>query len=342
MVYPLLDGVNNVKGEAADLARLAGDIFTATTGLDATNPISQLTPTAVKPGVEIALNKNLYSGQDLVSEYEKNARPEDMGAKYSTGVARKLAEVTGAPAPWFDNIIGNLGGGLAKDISKGMTDNPDNTKDGRGLLGTLQEGGNRRFASSYVTSQYDIQSDLAKTYKKQLQGMDGFKNLPKEEKTKLLDKVDYDTKAIAGITAKMEQNRGDEIKKDLSGRQKSLVEKGFDANRYMTEVSSTAKGSTSVKVDGKSVSKKSLNPTTKGGRRVARTRKGTGTRKGSIPSGSLISAATITASTNLSRKAANAKVAKRTLPTKSISGRKMIAFKKSKTTAPKVTRRNLA
>jgi predicted GNAT superfamily acetyltransferase len=244
MVYPLLDAVNNVKGTSSDFARIAGDIFTAGTGIDATNPINQLTPTAVKPIAEIGLNKSFYSGQDIVSDFEKNFAPEDKGANYSTGLARKLAETTGAPAPWFDNIIGNYGGGLAKDLSKAMTNNPDNTKDGRGALGTLQEGYGRRFGSSAVTSQYDIQAGLAETYKKQLKSNGSFSSLPKDEQAKLLDKVDMDTKALAGVAAKTEQNRGSEIKKDLTTRQKSLAENGFNADTYLKDVAKNATSST--------------------------------------------------------------------------------------------------
>lgn len=238
MVYPLLDAANNVKGKPEDILRIAGDIITAGTGIDTTNPISQLTPTFVKPAAEIGLNKSFYTGQDVVSEYEKNEAPEDMGKKYTSGLARSLAGATGMPAPWVDNIVGNLGGGLAKDLVKAFTDNPDSTKDGKGLAGTFEEGFGRRFGSAYVTSQYDIQEGLAKDYKAQLEKSDGFTSLSRDEQVKILDKIDYDTKAIAGIAAKTEQGRSDEIKRDMTDRQRNLVENGFNPGTYLKDVAS--------------------------------------------------------------------------------------------------------
>ena len=242
MLYPLLDGVNNVKGKPEDLLRVAGDIFTAVSGIDATNPISQLTPTVVKPAVEIGLNKDLYTGMDLVSDYEKNKNPEDIAAKYGTQPARKLAETTGLPAPYFDNIFKNFGGGLAKDLTLALGKNPDNKRSGKGITGMLEGGLDRRFGSAGITSQYDIQSKLAEGYKDQLRNNSTFKSLSTDDQSKVLDKVDYDTKSIAGIMAKTEQNRNSEIKKDLSDRQKDIVEKGFNPDRFMQSIESGNKG----------------------------------------------------------------------------------------------------
>lgn len=249
MAYPVLDAVNNVTGKAEDWLTIAGDIFTATTGLEAPvdngkvsvkDPLNQLTPTSAKPAVEIGLNKNLYTGGDIVSEYEKNDAAEDKGKKYTTGLARTLAKGTGVPAPYFDNVIGNYGGGLAKDLSKSLTDNPDNSKDGSGVAGMFTGGFARRFLSSSVTSQYEIQEGLAEGYKNQLKQSDGFKSLSRDEQSKILDKVDADTRAIAGIAAKTEQGRGSEIKRDLTSRQKSIVENGFSVDKYMSDVETAA------------------------------------------------------------------------------------------------------
>ena len=106
----------------------------------------------------------------------------------------------------------------------------------------LEGGLDRRFGSAGITSQYDIQSKLAEGYKDQLRNNSTFKSLSTDDQSKVLDKVDYDTKSIAGIMAKTEQNRNSEIKKDLSDRQKDIVEKGFNPDRFMQSIESGNKG----------------------------------------------------------------------------------------------------
>jgi len=256
MVYPVLDAVNNLKGKSEDFARIAGDVFTALSGVDATNPVNQLTPTVVKPFLEAGLNKSTYSGQDIVSQYDQNKKPEDKGAKYTTGVARGVASATGIDAPVIDNFIQNWGGGLFKDLSTSLSDNPDNSKDGGGVAGMLDKGFSRRFLSGSVKSQYDIQQGLSEGYKNQIKQSDAYKSLSVDDQAKLLDKVDADTKAIAGIAAKTEQGKGGEIKKDLTDRQKSIIENGFSVDKYLSDVQSAANKGVKIS-DGVSAATKS-------------------------------------------------------------------------------------
>lgn len=232
MVYPITDAVNNLKGKPEDLMMLGGDIFTAITGIDAENPVNQLTPTAGKPLLETAMNKNFYTGQEIVSDYDSNLDPEDKGKKYTTGVARSVAKATGIDAPIIDNFIQNWGGGLFKDLTKVMTDNPDNKSDGGGVGEIFSQGAFRRFMSASVESQYDIQATLAEDYKKKLKADPAFQALDANEQKKALDRIDTDTKAIAGFAAKTEQGRTNEITSELSKRQKDLMQDGFDVNNY--------------------------------------------------------------------------------------------------------------
>ena len=244
MLYPLMDAANNMKGDASDATRLAGDIFTATTGLEAPNEeqgflpvINQLTPTAVKPFVETAMNKSTYTGNDIVSEYDSNKAPEDKGAKYTSGLARTIASMTGIDAPVVDNFIQNWGGGLAKDLSKVMTDNPDNAKDGGGIGAMFENGFNRRFLSGTVESQYEIAEGLASNYKDEVKKTEAFKNLSSTDQQKVLNAIDSDMNSIAGIAAKVEQGRNEELEgKSLSARQTEIVNNGFNAESYISAV----------------------------------------------------------------------------------------------------------
>ena len=241
MLHPFLDGANNVNGEPGDFAKLAADLFTVSSGLAAPwkeggrDTINQLTPTFAKPVIEMGLNKSLYTGRELVSEWDKNKNPEDMNAKYSTGLARYLADKTNQPAPYFDNLVGNLSGGLGKDLTKAMWNNPDNDRDGGGLASILRGGVNRRFGSATVTSQQDIQSKQADKYKEQLRSSLEFKSLSKDDQAKALDRIDADTRAIAGYEAKTEQNKSDEIKKDLTQRQNKLSSNDFNTALYVND-----------------------------------------------------------------------------------------------------------
>ncbi len=244
MLYPIMDIVNNLKGDSSDFAQLAGDIFTATTGLEAPNSengmlpvVNQLTPTIVKPVLETAMNKSSYTGNEIVSDYDSEKAPEDKGAKYTTGAARIIASKTGIDAPVIDNFIQNWGGGLAKDLTRTMTDNPDNKSDGGGFGNMFGGGFNRRFLSGTVTSQYEIAEGLAKNYKEDVKKTDAFNNLSGSDKEKVLRAISSDMKSIASMATKVEQDKTGEIGDDkLSKRQTEIIRNGFNANSYITSV----------------------------------------------------------------------------------------------------------
>lgn len=242
MLYPVLGSVNNFKGKPEDAISLAGRIFTAITGIDANNPVNQLLPTAVKPLIEWNMNKNTYTGNEIVSKYDNNLNPEDKGKKYTSGLAREVAKRTGIDAPVIDNFISNWGGGLFKDLVKTMTDNPDNAKDGGGLGAMLGAGFTRRFLSGSITSQYEISEGLARTYKDNLRQSEAFRALSAEDQQKVLNAVDTDMNSIASSKAKLEQGRENEISKDLSERQKNLLANGMDVNEYVKTVTAKRNG----------------------------------------------------------------------------------------------------
>lgn len=242
MLYPVMDATNNLKGDPSDLTMLAGDIFTATTGIEAPTEekgflpvVNQLTPTAVKPFLEASMNKSTYTGNEIVSEYDSNKNPEDKGAKYTTGLARTIAKATGVDAPVVDNFIQNWGGGLAKDLSKVMTDNPDNKSDGGGIGKMFENGFNRRFLSGTVESQYEIAEGLAKNYKKEVKNSEAFKSLSSEDQQKVLNAIDNDMKGIASVSTKVEQGKTND-KTSLTKRQTEIVANGFNSDSYINAV----------------------------------------------------------------------------------------------------------
>lgn len=231
-LYPITDSMNNIKDSPDALLKTASNIFEVFTGLDAENPVNQLTPTAIKPFIEAATNTNTFTKQDIVSDYDKNKLPQDKGAKYTTGAARFLAGLTGVDAPIIDNFIANWSGGLGKDLAKTLTDNPDNQKDGGGIGRIFTEGAYRRFGSAGADSQYKMAVDSGEKLKKQLEGYSDFKNLSKEDQEKVKNAIDSDFKQIGSTFGKLE--RGDEVKNRLSDRQAGLLQ-GFNSSQYIEE-----------------------------------------------------------------------------------------------------------
>lgn len=240
--YPLLD-LQNAKGTIPEKGlKIASDIFTAVSGIDVDNPISQLTPTAVKPMLEQFTNKNFFTGRELVSDYDKNKRPDEKGAKYSSGIARGIANLTGIDAPVVDNYITGFTGSLGGDMAKTLTDNPDNTKDGKGIGDYINNGIYRRFGSAGIVSQNQIAEEKAKKAKEALNNDPTFKNMSREDQVKVLNAIDNDFSKIASTLAKKEQNREDEDKKDLNDRQKALMDGNFEAGKYSEAVQAGREG----------------------------------------------------------------------------------------------------
>ena len=240
--YPLLD-LQNAKGTIPEKGlKIASDIFAAVSGIDVDNPISQLTPTAVKPMLEQFTNKNFFTGRELVSDYDKNKRPDEKGAKYSSGIARGIANLTGIDAPVVDNYITGFTGSLGGDMAKTLTDNPDNTKDGKGIGDYINNGIYRRFGSAGIVSQNQIAEEKAKKAKEVLNNDPTFKNMSREDQLKVLNAIDNDFSKIASALAKKEQNREDEDKKDLNDRQKALMDGNFEAGKYSEAVQAGREG----------------------------------------------------------------------------------------------------
>lgn len=256
--YPLLD-LQNAKGTIPEKGlKIASDIFTAVSGIDVDNPISQLTPTAVKPMLEQFTNKNFFTGRELVSDYDKNKRPDEKGAKYSSGIARGIANLTGIDAPVVDNYITGFTGSLGGDMAKTLTDNPDNAKDGKGIGDYINNGIYRRFLSTNITSQNQIAEDKAKKAKDALNNDPTFKNMSREDQVKVLNAIDNDFSKIASTLAKKEQNHEDEIKKDLNDRQKALMDGNFEAGKYAEAMQAGKEGGGSDNKYGKKDNKKAF------------------------------------------------------------------------------------
>lgn len=114
------NGVENLhKDKNFDFASMAGDLIGTTTSLNAQNPhqvAGQLTPQAVKPGVETVLNQNLFTGEQIVPDAIKNLAPQDQISKSTSGTAKVIGRTFGVSPLQVDNAIRTATGGLGQNV----------------------------------------------------------------------------------------------------------------------------------------------------------------------------------------------------------------------------------
>lgn len=107
------------KDKGFDFAAMAGDLAGTATSLNAQNPrqlAGQLMPQAVKPIVEVATNRNLFTGQQIVPDALKNLSPEDQANSNTSGTAKVLGRLTNTSPLQIDNAVRTVTGGLGQNI----------------------------------------------------------------------------------------------------------------------------------------------------------------------------------------------------------------------------------
>lgn len=114
------NGVEDMhKDKSFNFAGALGDLIGTGTSLNAQNPrqaVGQITPQAVKPFAETALNQNLFTGQQIVPDAQKNLNPQDQFNKGTSGTARVIGKLTGTSPLQIDNAIRTTTGGLGQNI----------------------------------------------------------------------------------------------------------------------------------------------------------------------------------------------------------------------------------
>lgn len=106
-------------GNAVKLQEIAANLFTAGTSVDVTSPnrmISSFTPQLVKPAIETTLNKNLFTGRDIVPQSMKNLPPEMQVRDYTAPGAKALGNATGVSPLIIENAATTVGGGLGAQL----------------------------------------------------------------------------------------------------------------------------------------------------------------------------------------------------------------------------------
>lgn len=78
--------------------------------------VSSFTPQAVKPFIEAQTNTNLFTGRNIVPEYQKNLPPEEQVSRYTSGTARGVGKVFNVSPRQVENAVGTSLGGLGRQI----------------------------------------------------------------------------------------------------------------------------------------------------------------------------------------------------------------------------------
>lgn len=96
-----------------EIASMLGKTFSPT---DPTNPLSSLTPQALKPSLQAFNNKDLFTGNSIVSMKEGKLPADKQIRENTSGTAIKIANTLGVSPIKTEKFIGDTAGGVAKNV----------------------------------------------------------------------------------------------------------------------------------------------------------------------------------------------------------------------------------
>lgn len=113
-------GVETAYGaDPQSLRELAGNLFGSVTSINAGSNrelINQFTPQTIKPGIEIATNQNLYTGNPIIPPQMRNLAPEDQVRKGTSETARKIGGLLHTSPLNIEDIVSTSAGGVGKQV----------------------------------------------------------------------------------------------------------------------------------------------------------------------------------------------------------------------------------
>lgn len=172
-----------VKDGKLHVDQLIGNAVGSATSLNVQNPrqfVNQVTPQAIKPGVEALTNQNLYSGNKIVPDSQRNLPGRDQIGPGTSKTATKLGAALNLSPRQIDNAISTSAGGLGTSTVHGKS------------LGSQISG---RFKGAQGQSQYDLADARFGALKKQLTALGGYKALTPADKAKALNRLQSSVQA---------------------------------------------------------------------------------------------------------------------------------------------------
>lgn len=166
-----------VKDKSINVASLIGNAVGTVTSLNTQSPrqlTGQLTPQAVKPGIEALTNQNLFTGNKIVPDSQKNLSPRDQTGPGTSKVATKLGTALNVSPREVDNAISTTTGGLGTNVTHG-----------KGLSAQLSA----RFKGAQGQSKYDLADARFSALKTQLNKLPEYKSMNSSDKAKALNRL---------------------------------------------------------------------------------------------------------------------------------------------------------
>ena len=215
LMYPVEKGVASMK----DLDPVTfGDItkgilgFGSPLGDNTKSAISTITPQAIKPAVETTLNRNLFTGRDIVPYFLKNKPTNEQAYSNTSGTARLIGGATNTSPLNIEHLLKGYTGELGLQGLNAV----DNALAKTGLIPKEQIGGRsvprgftRRFSEAYDVGKNSKIADGAKTGDIKSSNADAGKT---SENDKIITATQ---KKIDTATAKLPQGVSEESKKVL-------------------------------------------------------------------------------------------------------------------------------
>lgn len=212
-------GLNNIARTALEtatgngeinIAKTLGDLIGTTTSIDTgsfRDLSNKVIPQALKPAIETLTNENLYSGNQIVPDNQKNLPAADQYGEYTSGTAKVIGKLTNISPRVIDNAIKTSAGGAGQNIVNKV----DAALAATGVIDpsevqgkTIEESVTGRFFGATAKQTKDTITEAFDKARKDLTKTDGYKSLPQEEKAKALNRLETDIKAIAYFKADSE------------------------------------------------------------------------------------------------------------------------------------------
>lgn len=125
MTVPFRKGIESTYGyEGATAGDITKAVISSTTSLNVASPqqlFGQFTPQAVKPGLEMALNKNMFTGTDIVPQYldgklSSSLAPEQQVREDTSGTARIIGGVLNTSPIKVEQFTKSAMGGVGSQL----------------------------------------------------------------------------------------------------------------------------------------------------------------------------------------------------------------------------------
>jgi len=185
-----------------NIASVLGDLIGTTTSINAQNPrqiANQVVPQALKPVIESVQNQNLFTGNQIVPDSQKNLPANEQYGQYTSGTAKVLGNLTNTSPRMIDNTIRTATGGAGQNAVFAS----DSALAGLGVIKPSEVQGKNiqssitdRFNSAAAKPVSDTIAQSYDTMRQQLINTPEYKALNQADRAKALNRLQTDVAAL--------------------------------------------------------------------------------------------------------------------------------------------------